>query len=211
MRPGLASPRDAAPGAALHSRLLLTGDPLAGQRAVKVGPGEYHVSGEEETVIATVLGSCISACIRDPAARVGGLNHFMLPSSVDGGWGKAAASLRYGNFAMERLVNDLLARGAHRSRMEVKVFGGARLGASTDSVGQRNIDFIDAYLQAEGMRPVARHLGGTRARSIVYQPVIGRAFMRLLPDPAEAISAQEGRLRRHLANRPVAGSIEIFE
>lgn len=202
---------DARPGAALPSRLLLSGDPLAGRRALKVGPGEYHVSAEEDAVIATVLGSCIAACISDPAAAVGGLNHFMLPSSIDGGWGKAAASLRYGNFAMERLVNDLLARGAHRSRMQVKIFGGARLGASTDSVGERNIAFIDAYLRAEGMQPVARHLGGSRARSIVYQPVLGRVFMRLLPEHAEGIAAQEGKLRRHLTNRPVAGSVEIFE
>lgn len=211
MSAALAVPSPATAGAALQSRLLLSGDPLAGRRAVKVGPGEYHVSTEEEAVIVTVLGSCISACICDPVARVGGLNHFMLPTSVDGGWGKAAASLRYGNFAMERLVNDLLARGAHRGRMEVKLFGGARLGASTDSVGSRNIDFIDSYLKAEGMHAVARHLGGSRARSVVYQPVIGRAFMRLLPEATETISAEEGRLRRHLANRPVGGSIEIFE
>ncbi len=211
MSAALAPPGPGTDGAALHSRLLLSGDPLSGHRAVKVGPGEYHVSGEEEAVIVTVLGSCISACIRDPVARVGGLNHFMLPSSVDGGWGKAAASLRYGNFAMERLVNDLLARGAHRSRLEVKLFGGARLGASTDSVGARNIAFIDAYLKAEGMHAVVRHLGGTRARSVVYQPVPGRAFMRLLPEATETVSAVEGRLRRHLAARPVAGSVEIFE
>ena len=211
MSPSLAVPAAATAGAALQSRLLLSGDPLAGRRAVKVGPGEYHVSAEEEAVIVTVLGSCISACIRDPVAQVGGLNHFMLPTSVDGGWGKAAASLRYGNFARERLVNDLLARGGHRARMEVKLFGGARLGASTDSVGSRNIEFIDAYLKAERMQAVARNLGGARARSIVYQPVLGRAFMRLLPEAQEIVRAQEGRLRRHLANRPVAGSIEIFE
>jgi len=201
----------ASPDPPLASRLLLSGDPLAGRRAVKVGPGEYHVAAEEEAVIVTVLGSCVSACIRDPVARVGGLNHFMLPVGVEGGWGKAAASLRYGNFAMERLVNELMARGARRDRMEVKLFGGARVGSATDSVGQRNIEFADAYLAAEGMRPLVRDVGGTRARSIVYQPVSGRAFMRLLPEATAEVAGVEGRLRRHLATRPVAGSIEIFE
>ncbi|WP_203071340.1 chemotaxis protein [Falsiroseomonas ponticola] len=211
MSAALALPGLSHDGAALQSRLLLAGDPLPGRRATKVGPGEFHVAAEEEAVIVTVLGSCIAACIRDPVARVGGLNHFMLPVGVEGGWGKAAASLRYGNFAMERLVNELMARGARRDRMEVKLFGGARLGASTDSVGQRNIDFIEAYLRAEGMVAAVRHLGGTRARSVVYQPVEGRAYMRLLPEATETVSAVEGRLRRHLATRPVAGSIEIFE
>lgn len=185
-------------------------DPAAGRRIVKVAPGEHHVTDDPEAAIATVLGSCVSACIRDPVAGVGGLNHFMLPESADGVWGKAAASLRYGNFAMERLVNDILRRGGRRELLEIKLFGGARLGGDRIGIGERNADFVEAYLRAEGMVPVARDLRGRHARRLVYLPVCGRAFLlELVEQPAESAEA-EARFGRRLGAGPPSGTVELF-
>jgi chemotaxis protein CheD len=186
-------------------------DPATGCMVVKVGPGEHHVTSEPNETISTVLGSCIAACIRDPVAGVGGLNHFMLPTSIDGVWGKASASLRYGNFAMERLINDILARGGMRSRFEIKLFGGARLGSDHGRIGERNARYVEAYLNAEGMAPVVRQMGGTRARRIVYHPIDGRACMLELPDATRRIVGAEARFGEALRRRLPAGDVVLFD
>lgn len=185
--------------------------PCFARSVVKVGPGEHHVTDGPDVAISTILGSCVAACIRDPVARVGGLNHFMLPQSTDGVWGKAAASLRYGNFAMERLINDILARGGHRSRLEIKLFGGARLAQDHGAIGPRNADYVEAYLRAEGMVPLVRQLRGTRARRVVYMPATGRSFMRELPGESVRIAAAELRFGRALPGLMKAGTIEVFD
>lgn len=185
-------------------------DPARGLQQVKVGPGEHHVSGLPDLVIGTVLGSCVAACIRDPVARVGGMNHFMLPESRDGAWGKAASSLRYGNFAMERLINDILLRGGQRGRLEVKLFGGARLAQDNLGIGERNASYVEAYLQAEGMQPLVRQLRGGLARRVLYRPVSGRAFMMLLPHHAAQVMAEEARFGRVLPRRLRPGAVDLF-
>ena len=113
-------------------------DPRHGRDVVKLAPGDHVISGAPDTLLLTVLGSCVAACIRDPLAGVGGMNHFMLPESPDGRWGRAAYSLRYGNFAMEQLINGILRQGGRRERLEVKIFGGARIGPDTSAIGERN-------------------------------------------------------------------------
>ena len=184
--------------------------PCHGMQIVKVGPGEHHVTDQPAVAIATVLGSCVAACICDPIAGVGGLNHFMLPESVAGAWGQASASLRYGNFAMERLINDILTRGGQRARLEIKLFGGGSLAQDSGRIGERNAQYVESYLQAEGMVPLVRQLRGTRARRVIYLAVSGRAFMQELPDQTPQVTASEQRFTTALRQLPNHGDIEIF-
>ncbi len=182
-------------------------DPRSGRAVVKLGPGDHAVSRAADTLLLTVLGSCVAACVHDPYAAVGGMNHFMLPESPDGRWGCAGDSLRYGNFAMERLINDILRHGGQRGRLEVKLFGGARIGADTGEIGERNARFAEDYLKAEGLAPLVCQLRGDRARRIAYLPVSGRAFMVELPSLDERVQREESRARRI---RQV-GSVELFQ
>ena len=114
--------------------------------AAKLLPTQYLVV-DNDTALVTVLGSCVAACIRDPLLKLGGMNHFLLP---DGNVGDGAPA-RYGSYAMELLINDLLKRGANRKRLEAKVFGGANVlkGFTSNPVGTRNAEFVRQYLQAD--------------------------------------------------------------
>ncbi len=161
-------------------------DPTEGRSVVKIGPGEMYVSANPDEAIATVLGSCVAACICDRTAGVGGMNHFMLPTSTTGAWGKGDGSLRFGNFAMTQLIEAILQRGGRRERLEVKLFGGAHLGQDPGVVGASNARFAIDFLARQGLQPMARELGGTCARRLLYLPVIGRAFMVALREPSGA-------------------------
>lgn len=164
-------------------------DPTMGRLVVKIGPGEHYVTQNPDEVITTVLGSCVSACIRDPVAEVGGVNHFMLPQSADGTWDAGRGSLRYGNYAMRRLIEDISKRGGRRERLEVKLFGAANLGKDPGTVGESNARFAAAFLAAEGLQPIAQDLRGTSARRLVYYPISGRAFVMALKS-SDAIADQ---------------------
>jgi chemotaxis protein CheD len=185
-------------------------DPWKGRKVVRLGPGEFAVTSDPDTVLMTVLGSCVAACICDPLAGVGGLNHFMLPESPDGKWGQAAFSLRYGNFAMERLVNAILSRGGRRERLEVKVFGGGRIGLDSSGIGDRNARYVERYLEAEGMVPLSREVRGNRARRIAYIPALGQAFMSVLPSFPASFAAEEASFGRAITRQPCSGDIELF-
>lgn len=137
---------------------------------IKILPGEYYVTRSNEA-ITTVLGSCIAACIRDPVTGIGGMNHFMLP--------------RCGSHAMQSLVNGVLKLGAHRDRLEVKLFGAGRILAAITDVGARNIEFIRNYCKSEGLRVVAEDLGDICPRQVAFFPATGRARVRHLK-PLEA-------------------------
>ena len=176
---------------------------------IKINPGGHYVTRDQNEMIVTVLGSCVSACIRDTYAGVGGMNHFMLPESDDGAWGAASSSLRYGNFAMERLINDILCRGGHRSRLEVKVFGGARLNGA--QVGPLNADFVEAYLREEGLPIAAGHLRGEHARRIHYFPHTGQVKLLELPRIEASLATVELGYGASLRNQPSAGSMELFD
>ena len=141
-------------------------------------PGEYFVS-REPMIVYTVLGSCVSACVRDPLAGVGGMNHFMLP--VPGGDGRSdswGASARYGCYAMELLVNEILKRGGHRDRLEVKVFGGGKIYDSSMDVGAANAAWVLNYLEREGFRPVTADLRDLYPRKVYYFTESGRVLMK---------------------------------
>lgn len=181
----------------------------------RVLPGEFYVTSGEEMIITT-LGSCVSACIRDPRTKVGGLNHFMLPLS-DGerndSWIRqdAGAATRYGNFAMERLINEILKRGARRSELEVKVVGGGQMYASRNQVGLQNITFVRAYLAAEGLAIVSEDLGDVHPRQVRYFPRTGRMQVRRLATPlARVTSEREAAYQAQLREEPMTGDIELF-
>ena len=183
---------------------------------VKILPGEYYVSRGEEA-ISTVLGSCVSACVRDPQRGVGGMNHFMLPEDTAVGpneWLDPAVGLatRYGSYAMESLINDLLKLGAARERLEIKLFGGGQILAAMTDVGGRNIRFIRNYLTLEGYGVAAEDLGGTQPRKVVYFPVTGRARLRKLrPIENRIISRHEQLYLESLGRQSTGGDVELFE
>ena len=184
-------------------------DPRFQTEALKVLPGEYVVTGRD-VMLVTVLGSCVSACVRDPLAGVGGMNHFMLP---DGEGSAAGASARYGSYAMEVLINELLKLGAARKRLEAKVFGGGAVlpGFTINNVGQRNGRFVLDYLVAEQLRLVAQDLFDTCPRRVHYFPVSGRVMVKRLPSAHDTeVLASESLYRRRLEEAPVAGSVELF-
>ena len=162
-------------------------------------------------MLVTVLGSCVAACIRDPSAKIGGMNHFMLPQSDDGVWGIASASLRFGNFAMERLINDILIRGGSRQNLEIKVFGGASIIANCAEIGLRNAAFVETYLRAEGLPIAAADLRGAHARRILYYPLSGLVRMLEMPRAEPTVARLELGYMARFETEPVAGSIELFQ
>ena len=170
--------------------------------AVKVLPGEYFVS-REELPIMTTLGSCIAGCLWDRAAQVGGMNHFMLP---DG----AGDNGRYGAFAMERLINELLKLGATRATLEAKVFGGGQVIAGMDSlnVGERNTRFVLDYLRTERIPVVSKDVLDVYPRKVCFLPRSGKAMVKRL---ASAHAAEVVERERSAAPRPAAaGSVDLF-
>jgi chemotaxis protein CheD len=178
---------------------------------MKVFPGEFYITRETNEVLVTVLGSCVSACIRDPVVGVGGMNHFMLPQHGSGAWGNDLKSTRFGNFAMEKLINELIKAGCVRERMEIKVFGGGNVTDSSNAVGSENAEFIMAYLKAEGLKCAARDLGGTLPRRIHYYPSTGRVVRRLLGiSERYSIDREEHDYGSRLQQQQPAAEIELF-
>jgi chemotaxis protein CheD len=181
----------------------------------RILPGEYLAAGWE-LAISTVLGSCISACIRDPVSRVGGMNHFMLPADASGGtssWLDTTAGLatRYGSFAMESLVNSLLKLGARRDRLEVKLFGGGKILAAMTDVGDRNIAFARSWLKAEGLPIVAADVGDTVPRRVIYIPKTGKVLLRHLRSlDSSAIASRETQYLTSVSQKGVGNDAELF-
>lgn len=179
----------------------------------RILPGEYYVTTAKE-MISTVLGSCVSACIRDIKAGVGGMNHFMLPQDSGqalGSEGCVTTSTRYGSYAMEHMINDILANGGRRENLEIKLFGGGGVLPSMTNVGSRNIKFVHEYLRMEGFPIAAEDLGGNYPRKVLYFPVSGRALMRKMPiaRPGKH-ERREMDYQKSLQSSPVAGEIDLF-
>jgi chemotaxis protein CheD len=176
-------------------------------------PGDYYVAADGE-LISTVLGSCVSACIRDARLRIGGMNHFMLPvdrSEGGGIWGStASAATRFGNVAMERLINEILKRGGQRADLEVKLVGGGKVLDALTDVGARNIRFVKQYVQAEGFRVVGQDLGDLYPRKVLYDPASGSAQVKRLARSDGRVVADETRYLRDIDGTPVGGDIELF-
>jgi chemotaxis protein CheD len=174
--------------------------------AVKILPGEYFVH-DEDMLIMTTLGSCIAACIWDRNARIGGMNHFMLPEgSGDSG--------RYGSYAMELLINELLKRGASRLTLEAKVFGGGQVisGMNTMNVGERNTQFVMDYLKTEHITVVSKDVLDIYPRKVCFLPASGKAMVkRLAAANTEALLAQDRvAVQKAVPSVTGGGSVDLF-
>ena len=156
---------------------------IRAENRVHIIQGEFFVAEDPDVMVTTILGSCVAACIRDPLARVGGINHFLLPGNLDRT--KSAEAERMGVHLMEMLVNGLLKAGARRDRLEAKLFGGARTVRSHSDIGKHNAEFAQRFLKAEGISHIGGSTGGLQGRRIQYWPVSGRARQILLVGPAE--------------------------
>jgi len=174
--------------------------------AVKVLPGEFFVS-DQDLLIVTTLGSCIAACLWDRERQIGGMNHFMLPEGD-------ADSGRYGSYAMELLINQLLKRGASRAMLEAKVFGGGAVISSMTSinVGERNTQFVLDYLRTERIPVVSKDVLDTCARKVCLLPASGKALVkRLAPADPAALAAQERAAVEKAAPQATGGgSVDLF-
>lgn len=177
-----------------------------------VHQGDCLVSKDADLTYSTVLGSCISACVRDRAANVGGMNHFLLAEQSGSAKDRYGASARYGAFAMEQLINKVLSMGTGRKQnLEIKVFGGGKINSALDDVGAKNIEFVRQFLADEGYIMAKEDLGGTYARRVMFKPHSGRAFVKRLDNAAGASVAREELL---IVAKPVIkppmDDIELF-
>jgi chemotaxis protein CheD len=167
---------------------------------IHLGQGDCRVTADAQAMMTTVLGSCIAACMRDPVAKVGGMNHFLLP---EGQGADGSASLRYGAHSMELLVNGLLTLGARRDRLEAKIFGGARLTEGLTDIGEKNAQFAERYLNREGIRNLGGDVGGRQARRLQFWPVSGRVRQMKVVAPPETV-IQPARPAKDI------GAVEFF-
>ena len=183
-----------------------------GEVIAKLLPGDYYVTCQDE-VLDTVLGSCVSACIRNPRLMIGGMNHFMLPRPSGAGndaWSDIAGqATRYGAASMEQLINRILKAGGARADLEVKIFGGGRVMQGLSDVGQNNVTFVRDFLKQEGLKIVSEDVGDTCPRHVQYFPMSGRARVRHLSRQDEVVGAEQQYLKG-LEKAPVAGEIDLF-
>ena len=174
-------------------------------RRVHIIQGEYFVTKESNVMVTTILGSCVAACMRDPVAGVGGINHFLLPGREPGA--PSSGDDRIGVHLMELLVNGLLKLGAKRDRLEAKLFGGARTVRGLSDVGRNNYEFAQNFLRTERIAFVGGDVGGESGRRIQYWPVSGRARQILLSDQA-VLKQTLDKITTPVAEN--AGELELF-
>lgn len=188
-------------------------DEVHGMYAAKLLPGEFYVSAERETIV-TVLGSCVSACIRDPVFGIGGMNHFMLPASQgSSSWesGGSNASTRYGSHAMEQLINEILKNGGNRRNLEVKLTGGGRILAQMTDIGRKNISFVENYVKTECLRVLSHDLGDIYPRKVYYTPATGKLLVKKLRSlHNNTIVERESHYLHEIESAPVQGEVELF-
>jgi chemotaxis protein CheD len=180
--------------------------------AAKILPGEFYCT-YKDMLIVTVLGSCVSACIRDRVSGIGGMNHFMLPDGGDASDPLISASARYGTYAMEVLINELMKSGARRENLEAKVFGGGNVlrGLTALNVGERNAEFVRAYLKAEGIRVLAEDLNDIFPRKVYFFPRTGRVLVKKLRElNNNTLVNREQDYASRLAGKKIGGEVELF-
>lgn len=186
-------------------------DKHTGMPTAKILPGEFYVTPHNEA-ITTVLGSCISACIRDTRVGIGGMNHFMLP--INGNQQQQvelSEAARYGNFAMEQMINDILRNGGSRERLEIKIFGGGKVMKAFTDVGKRNIEFIKNYISLEKYKLASEDVGGMHPRKVMYYPKTGKAMVKKLYDKHNStIEMRDENYRERISGQEVKSEVELF-
>lgn len=181
-------------------------------QAAKILPGEYYTTGRD-MLLVTVLGSCVSACIRDRVSGIGGMNHFMLPDSGQDQGNPLSSSARYGTYAMEILLNQLLKMGAKRSNLEAKVFGGGNVlrGFVVANVGERNAKFVLDFLAMEKISVVAQDLLDIYPRKVYFFPSTGKVLVKKLRRVHnDTIVEREKEYSTRLQYSKVEGDVELF-
>lgn len=180
--------------------------------AAKILPGEYYFT-PKDMLIVTVLGSCVAACIRDRVSGIGGMNHFMLPDGGGDVDSPVSASMRYGTYAMEVLINDLLKAGARRENLEAKVFGGGAVlqGFTAINVGERNAKFVRNYLKNENIKVTAEDLNDVHPRKVYFFPRTGKVLVKKLKQMNNnTLVNREQDYANKLLTKPVGGDVELF-
>jgi chemotaxis protein CheD len=183
--------------------------------SAKILPGEYYVTNSDE-IITTVLGSCISACIRDRVFGIGGMNHFMLPdcghsTTLTSSGDYLSAETRYGSFAMERLINDILKNGGRKENLEIKIIGGGRIIEKMTNVGLRNIEFARSYIKTEGFEIAVEDVGDIYPRKVIYFPLTGKVRVKKLRSlHNNTIIEREDNYMHEIEEQPVSGDVELF-
>ena len=184
--------------------------------AAKILPGEYYVTVHDE-LVTTVLGSCVSACLRDKRLGVGGMNHFMLPISEDGsGWSGSRSDLlstatRYGNYAMEHMINEILKHGGQKRNLEAKIFGGGRIMQNLSDIGARNIEFVRDYLKIEGIPVVGEDVSDIHPRKVAYFPRTGRALVKRIRHlHNDTLVRRERSYREEITHQSIRSDVELF-
>lgn len=180
----------------------------------KLLPGEYYVTAQSEAVV-TVLGSCVSACVRDRIFGIGGMNHFMLPihegDQTNWSGGIVDNITRYGNYAMEHLINKILSNGGMRKNLEVKVFGGGRIIHGMSNIGACNARFVLDYLKEEKLPVLSQDLNGNCPRKLYYFPKTGRVLVKKLASlQNDTLIKREKKYFRDIENEPVGGEVDLF-
>ncbi len=177
---------------------------------IKIFAGDYYVSKSADEMISTILGSCVAACIRDPYASVGGMNHFLLPG--DGNMDSTNSdAARYGVFAMESLINGIMKEGGRKDRLEIKVFGGGNVTSNTARIGSKNAQFIRDFLHKEGFSKFSEDLEGNSPRRVHYYPVSGKVMVRLLRRAEDMVVVEEeATYKKEIISHPIGGEVELF-
>jgi chemotaxis protein CheD len=191
-----------------------TWDSDLGVSVAKLLPGDYYVTRYDEAIF-TVLGSCVSACVRERKLKIGGMNHFMLPLDRSAGtsaWAEnlVSSATRYGNVAMERLINDIMRLGGQRANLEFKVIGGGKVLDMTLDVGARNAQFVRDYLKTEGFLITAEDLGDTFARKLFYSPATGKLRVKRLTATVNRAVFEREREFEPTPAQVESGSVELF-
>lgn len=179
--------------------------------AVKILPGEYFATDAKQMIV-TVLGSCVSVCLRDPITRVAGMNHFLLPENKDT-VNFNSESARYGLYAMEILVNHLTKLGASKSRLQAKVFGGGNVlkQIKYTNVGEQNAAFVNEYLDTEGFQVIASDLLGEYPRKVYFFPETGEVKVRKIKSINNTtIADREREYQGKIALAPASGEVDLF-
>jgi len=190
-------------------------DTSHGYYSAKILPGQYYVSKNDE-LIATVLGSCISVCVIDRVAGIAGMNHFMLPIYSQGhadSWGSTviSAETRYGNFAMEHMINDIIKYGGVKSRLELKVIGGGRVMDKMTDVGLRNISFVYDYIANERLQLVKEDVGDRYPRKVIFHVKTGKVKVRKLKKVNNTtLIERDSEYLKKLNTETIGGSVDLF-
>lgn len=177
---------------------------------VKILPGEFYSSVEDE-YITTVLGSCISVCLYDTQNHIGGMNHFMLPQSKSGDWAGNTSAARYGNYAMEHLINTLIKTGAIKHNLIAKIYGGACFQSDVHKdIGETNISFAKDYLKMEDILIFEEDVGGAYSRRITFSPLTGEIFLKKINIINHTIRNRDALYETSLKETPIEGEITLF-